>query len=223
MRISYIIALIFALSSCQNHNPKIQFVKMADFILVDTSFLGDKSLNINERYSDYPIYYIGSIADTINTGSKYKIGQTKWKEESIIFCSRKYTDSTLKIVVDTASKTTSTVEYFSENYKTFDSTGYFKSFFFTIQNISDSSLYLVRTFDIYYITRQVKNKYGHWTDLDKRLSEIEICLTGQPLIVLKPKEIVISKLKRYSGKFFTEFRLAFGTRKNVVYSAKLNI
>ena len=217
MRLSYIFALTLLFSYRQGEN-QVQVFNTSSFVLADTILKGNKLLNFEERYSNYPIYFIGSHSDTVKIGNRYKVGQIKWSDDKNIFSCRKYTVNNLKLFVDTSINTTSTVEYFSENYKTFDSTRSFKSFLLTLQNVSDSSLYLGRTFELYYLTRQVKNKTGQWVNLDKNLSEAELCLTGQPTITLQPKDIIISKCKRYSGSFLTDFRFAFGTKDNVVYS-----
>jgi len=218
MRLSYLFALTLLLSSCRQSENQVQVFNTGGFVLVDTILKGNKLLNFEEQYSHYPIYFIGSQSDTVKIGNRYKVGHIKWSNDNNIFSCRKYTVNNLKLFVDTSIKTTSTVEYFSENYKTFDSTRSFKSYLLTLQNASDSSLYLGRTFELYYLTRQVKNKDGQWVSLDKNLSEAELCLTGQPTITLQPKDIIISKCKRYAGSFLTDFRFAFGTKNNVVYS-----
>ena len=218
MRLLNLFALSLLLFSCRQSENHVQVFNTSGFVLVDTILKGNKLLNLEETYSNYPIYFIGSQSDTVKIGNRYKVGQIKWSNNNNLFSCRKYTADNLKLFVDTSIKTTSTVEYFSENYKTFDSTRGFKSFLLTLQNVSDSSLYLGRTFELYYLTRQVKNKTGQWVSLDKNLSEAELCLTGQPTITLHPKDIIISKCKRYGGSFLTDFRFAFGTKDNVVYS-----
>ena len=218
MRLPYLLALTLLLSSCRQNKNHVQVFNTSGFVLVDTILKGNKLLNVEEPYSNYPIYFIGSHSDTVKIGNRYKVGQIKWSNDNNIFRCRKYTTNNLKLFVDTSIKTTSTLEYFSENYKTFDSTRSFKSYLVTLQNISDSSLYLGRTFELYYLTRQVKNRNGQWVSLDKNLSEADLCLTGQPTITLQANEIIISKCKRYNGSFLTDFRFAFGTKDNVIYS-----
>ena len=218
MRLSYLLALTLLLFSCRQNANQVQVFNTKHFVLVDTIFKGNKLLNSEEQYSNYPIYFIGSQSDTVKIGNRYKVGQIKWRNFNNIFSCRKYTVNNLKLFVDTSIKTTSTVEYFSENYKIFDSTRSFKSYLVTLQNVSDSFLYLGRTFELYYLNREVKNKNGQWVSLDKNLSEADLCLTGQPTITLQPNDIIISKCKRYSGSFLTDFRFSFGTKDNVVYS-----
>jgi hypothetical protein len=218
MRLLYLFTLTLLLSSCRQTEKQVQIYNTNGFVLIDTILKGDKFLNEKDLYSNYPIYFIGSQSDTVKIGNHYKVGEIERTNDNNIFSCRKYTDKNLKLFVDTSINTTSTVEYYSENYKTFDSTRGFKSFLLTIQNISDSLLYLGRTFELYYLTRQVKNKNQQWVSLDKNLSEAELCLTGQPTITLRPNDIIISKFKRYSGTFLTDFRFAFGTKDNIVYS-----
>lgn len=56
-------------------------------------------------------------------------------------------------------KTNSPVEYFSENPATVkDSTLNYKSFLFFIRNIADSAVYLGRTFSVFFIHREAKNR-----------------------------------------------------------------
>lgn len=220
MRIPYFFALALFLSACQQSEKQVQIFNTNVYVLVDTMLKGNKLLTAEEPYSNYPIYFIGPLSDTIKIGKRFKVGQPKWSTNNDPFSCRKYTDYTLKLFVDTSVKTTSTVEYFSENHKSFDSIKSFKSYLLTLQNISDSALYLGRTFELFYITRQVKNKKGQWISLDKTINENvgNLCLTGHPIITLNPNEIIISKLKRYAGTYLTEFRFAFGTKDNVVYS-----
>lgn len=218
MRLSCLFALALLLFSCRQSESQVQVFKRSGFVLVDTILKENTLLSLEEQHSNYPIYFIGTPSDTVKIGNSYRAGQIKWSTDKIILSNRKYSAKNLKLSVDTSVITTSTVEYFSENHKTIDSTRNFKSYLLILQNVSDSSLYLGRTFELYYLTRQVKNKKGEWVSLDKNLSEAGLCLTGQPTIILKPNDIIISKCKRYSGTFLTNFRFAFGTTDNIVYS-----
>ena len=74
------------------------------------------------------------------------------------------------------------------------------------------------TFSLYYMHIEVKNKKGDWVKIDKKLSELWICKTGEPFILLKPKEIILAKVRRYRGSFFTDFRLVFGKGDHIIYS-----
>ncbi|WP_133054024.1 hypothetical protein [Niastella yeongjuensis] len=125
----------------------------------------------------------------------------------------------MTIFVDTSVKVNAPVEYLSRNGEMIhDSTINYHSFLFTIENISNTTIFLGRTFSVYFIHREAKNKKGEWVKIDKNLSEIGLCLTGAATINLKPGQIVISKIRRCCGNFLTDFRLVFGYDDNVVYS-----
>ena len=218
MRLITFIILAICFISCKQDKQQITFFKAKDFVIADTTINPNNFLNF-DTVSDYPIYYIGLPHDTIKIGKRYWRGRTNWNEDSNISRSRIYSDKSLKLFVDTLLKTNSPVEYLSNDLKIAkDSTINYSSFIFTVRNISDSIIYLGRTFSVYFINREAKNRNGKWVKIDKKLYEAGICGTGQPYIILKPNEIVISKLKRYSGNFLTDFRLVFGFDNNVVYS-----
>jgi hypothetical protein len=86
--------------------------------------------------------------------------------------SKYYSDKTLKLFVDASITSTSSVDYF--NYETDnkemakDSTKNFHSFLFSIQNISDSVIYLGETFSIFFINREAKDRNGNWVKVDKK-------------------------------------------------------
>ena len=121
MRLPYLFALTLLLSSCRQSENQVLVFNTSDFVLIDTVLKGNKFLNVEEPYSRYPIYFIGSKCDTLKIGNRYKVGQIKWSNDKNIFSCRKYTANNLKLFVDTSIKTTSVVDYFSENYETFDS------------------------------------------------------------------------------------------------------
>ena len=219
MQLKYIIILTICFSSCKQDKPKVTLFKTQNFIVADTTIEANQFLKFDEYSSDFPIYFIGSKVDTIKIGKRYWRGLTQWTDNFKIPWSRKYSDKTLNIFVDTSAKTNSPVEYFSDNPKVaHDSTINYNAFLFSIKNISDSTIYLGRTFSIFFINREAKNKNGKWIKVDKKLSELGICGTGQPTIILHPNELAISKLKRYKGSFVTDFRLVFGYDNNIVYS-----
>lgn len=219
MRLKYILILTICFSSCKHDKPKVTLFKTRDFIIADTTIEANKVLQFDNHSSDYPIYYIGTKVDTIKIGKRYWRGRTQWTDNFETPWSRKYSDKTLSILVDTTAKTNSPVEYLSDNPKVaYDSTINYSSFLFSIKNISDSTIFLGRTFSVFFINREAKDKNGNWVKVDKTLSELGSCGTGDPTIILKPNELVISKVKRYKGSFVTDFRLVFGYDKNIVYS-----
>jgi hypothetical protein len=180
--------------------------------------VANQFLSFNEQF-DYPIYFMGLKKDTIKIGRRYWRGRTEWKNDFDIPQTENYSPKTLQIIVDTSVKTNSPVEYFSDNGQVVkDSTSNYHSFLLLINNISDSAIYLGHSFSLYFIYREAKDRNGHWAKIEKRLSEMSLCTTGEPFIILKPHELIISKVKRYNGARLTEFRLAFGYNNNVVYS-----
>lgn len=188
-------------------------------MIADTAVQASLFLQAGSYSYDYPIYYLGKITDTIKIGKMYWRGRTPWINDFRRPQSRKYSDKTLSIFVDTSIKTNSPVEYFSNKLKIArNSTLNCHSFLFSISNISDSPIYLGRTFALFFIHREARDKNGNWVKLDKKLDEGSLCTTGHPYIILRQEEIVISKLKRYAGSFVTDFRLVFGYDNNIIYS-----
>jgi len=219
MRSIAILLLAACLSGCKEDPLKVITSKTVDFYIADTCVKAVQFLAIDKYYSDYPIYYIGHRSDTIKIGKRYWRGCTPWVDNFLLPCNWQYSDKTLSIIVDTSIKTNSPVEYFSDDPQIVkDSTINYHSFLLTIRNISDSLIYMGRTFSLFLIHREAKNKNGEWIKIDKNLREIGICGTGEPTIILKPNEIIVSKVKRYKGDFVTDFRLVFGYGDNVVYS-----
>lgn len=219
MQLKHILFITICFSSCKQEKPKVTLFKTQNYVIADTVIQAKDFLQFDMYSNDYPIYYIGSKVDTIKIGKRYWRGRNHWPDDFKTPLSRKYSDKTLSIFVDTEVKTNSPVEYFSDNPKVaLDSTINYNSFLFSISNISDSTIYLGRTFSVFYINREAKNKNGNWVKIDKKLSELDICMTGEPSIILKPNEFLISKVKRYKGPFITDFRLVFGYDNNIIYS-----
>lgn len=205
--------------SCKQNQLKIKLFKTKNFIVADTSVEASQFLSFDAYTCDYPIYYIGAQLDTIKIGKEYRGGRTQWGNNFRMPWSRKYSTKTLAVYVDTSINTNAKVEYFSYGAeKSNDSIINYNSFLFSIRNISDSTIYLGRTFSVFFINREAKNRNGDWVKVDKKLSDLGICGTGQPTIILKPQELVLAKVKRYRGTFVTDFRLVFGYGNNVVYS-----
>jgi hypothetical protein len=219
MRLIGILFLAGCVCSCKQRTSKMIIAKTADYVVVDTCAEAEQFLSFDDDFSDYSIFYIGPKSDTVKIGKMYWRGRTPWTGNFESPWSRRYSSKTLSIYVDTSFKTNSPVEYVSKDHEIVnDSTINYHSFLFTIRNISDSIIYLGRTFSVYFIYREAKNKNGEWVKVDKKLSELSICGTGEPTISLKPNEIVVSKVKRYKGNFITDFRLVFGYGNNIVYS-----
>ncbi|MFL9485281.1 hypothetical protein ACI6Q2_21040 [Chitinophagaceae bacterium LWZ2-11] len=204
--------------SCNKDSRKVLILKTNSFSIVDTTYAATQYLNESE-YGGYPIFYLGRKQDTFKIGRQCDRGRTKWKEDRNIQCCRNYSNKTLKIFVYTSAQTNSPVEWLSENSEVIrDSTKNYHAFIFSILNMSDSPVYMGRTFEIFFMHKEARDRKGNWVKIEKKLSELGVCGTGQPNIILQPNEIIISKVRRYTGSFVTDFRLVFGYNDNVVYS-----
>jgi hypothetical protein len=217
MRIVYFLILLSC--SCKRNEATVRTFETAHFVLIDSACEATESLNAENYDSEYPIYFLGQIKDTIKIGKRYL---RRINEVMVDYTFPDFTrclDTTLDIFVDTSIKTNSTVEYLSENEKiSKDSTKNYKAFLVTIQNRSDSIIYLGRTFSLFTVNREARDKTGKWVKVDKKLKQMGLCLTGQPTIWLKPGEIIIAKAKRYAGSYVTDFRLALDCGDAVIYS-----
>ena len=215
MRIFLWVLLFTGFISCKEKQPRIAILKSHDFIIADTTPEPNRFLAFDVHKIEYPIYYIGPTKDTIRIGHRLWRGRTKWKDQLDRPWSRQY--EPLRIFVDTSVKTNSQVEFLDKAGNTIeDSSINYHAFLISIMNTLDSTLYLGPTFSLYFIHSEAKNRNGQWVKIDKQLSESSLCLTNEPIISLKPGEMVLSKLRRYRGSFITEFRLAFGRPGNVV-------
>jgi hypothetical protein len=219
MRFIYFLILTLCFCSCIQPLPHVKIARTNNIYIADTCIEANKLLPYGDYRTDYPIYYIGPIQDTIKIGNGYSTPQTPWTNHFEYPTTRFYSDKNLSIYVDTSFKTNSRSEYLSEGLEIVeDSTINYHSFLFTIKNISDTILYMGRSFSVFFIHREAKDRNGQWIKIDKKLAEVGLCLVGLPSITLKPGEIIVSKLRRYEGSFLTDFRLVFGYNNNVVYS-----
>ncbi|HEY8896446.1 MAG TPA: hypothetical protein VIM79_16585 [Niastella sp.] len=219
MRLLYFLILTLCFCSCIQPPVHVKIARTNNICIADTCIEENRLLEFGEYITDYPIYYIGPVQDTIKIGNRYSRARTPWTNNFEYPTSRSYSDKNLNIYVDTSFKTNSRVEYVSQESRIIeDSTINYHSFLFTIKNISDTILYMGRTFSVFFIHREAKDRNGQWITIDRQLSNVGLCLTGEPSITLKPGEIIVSKIRRCEGSFLTEFRLVFGYRDNVVYS-----
>ena len=219
MRFIFYLILTLCFCSCIQPPPNVKIARTNNIYISDTCIEANRLLEFGHYRTDYPIYYIGPIQDTIKIGNRYSGTRTPWTNNFEYPTSRFYSDKNLSIYVDSSFKTNSRAEYISRKSKIIeDSTINYHSFLFTIKNISDTVLYMGRTFSVYFIHREAKDRNGQWIKIDRELSNVGLCLSGEPSITLKPGEIIVSKVRRCEGSFLTEFRLVFGYRNNVVYS-----
>jgi len=92
-----------------------------------------------------------------------------------------------------------------------------------LKNKSDSTLYMGRTFCLYYMQLEGQCPDGQWTRIQKPLSETWLCSTNQPDIFLRPGEIILSKIMRRVEPGFTNYRLGWVTYYSVIYSNTFNL
>jgi len=219
MNFKHLFCIILIVSSCRQKSAQVTIKRFLNFQVIDTTSTPETFLTSYNDITDYPIYYLGAINDTIGISNRYcneQIHGTSYKDSE---WSKNYSTETLEIFVDTTFVTNLTVQSPSGiSSNAVVSPKKFSSYLMSIQNISDSSIFLGRTVSLYYLNLQAKDRNGNWISVDRKLSDLDICLTDEPQIVLHPDEIVISKVKRYKGKYTTDFRMAFGYGNNVVYS-----
>jgi hypothetical protein len=219
MRITWFIIIALVNASCIHSKSEIRTIKRKGFVLVDTNRLSTEYLQ-GQQDVDFPIYYIGPFKDTIRIGRRYWRGRTPvtlWPKRFPV--SRTYSNRTLSVEVDTSFVTNSPLEYFSKDGTIdLDSTRNYYASVFTIKNISDSIIWMGRTFSVFFLHREFKNRQGQWVQVGKNLSEVGICGTLQPHIYLRPGEIILSKVAHYKGSFVTDCRLVFGYDERPVYS-----
>jgi hypothetical protein len=219
MRFIFYLILTLCSCSCIQPPPYVKIARTNNIFIADTSIEANRLLKFGEYRTDYPIYYIGRVQDTIKIGNIYSRARIPWTNNFEYPTNRFYSDKNLSVYVDTSFKTNSREEYISRESKIIeDSTINYHSFLFTIKNISDTVLYVGMTFSVFFIHREAKDRNGQWIKIDRNLSNAGLCLTGEPSITLKPGELIVSKVRRYEGSFLTDFRLVFGYRNNVVYS-----
>ncbi|MFT3682574.1 MAG: hypothetical protein QM791_20125 [Ferruginibacter sp.] len=216
MRLLISFSFTFLFFSCTWQQQTVHFFKLPSFVLADTIVQANRFLTHTEQYSDYPIYYKGIKHDTVNIGEAYSNDGIKEKPD---FSRLKlFSEKLLKIQVDTTIHTSSSREYFSDNYEQLDSTVYFSSRLLMIENICDTTLLLGRTAALYNLRREIQIKDGTWISIDSNTSEEEFCMTGKSWIILHPGEIIIAKAKKYTGDYLGKFRFTLEYKGTVAYS-----
>jgi hypothetical protein len=218
MRFNLFPALAIFISACSQNSPKVTLFKTSGFVLADTSYAATDYLEPNNYCSGYPVYFVGAPADTLYIGQPYS---NEWGVPHYLKAplNYNYTPQALKFIVDTLAKSNVHLNWYSYDGKDQpDSNKNYHAFIFSIQNISDSHIYLGNGFELEYITREAKDAQGNWIKVDNTLNEMGICGTGSPRIFLAPQELLIAKLKRYKGNFVTDFRLRLGIGDSFMYS-----
>lgn len=212
--------LLFLLSgSCiQAPPPTVKYLLVKHFTLADTTRIATEYFTRSNI--EFPIFYIGPVKDTVFIGRQYRrerILKPKWPP--VFAASRAWSDKNLKIEVDTSLIVDCPLEYLRENSTVNeDSTHHYYAYPLIIQNISDSILFMGRTFEVYLMHVEIRNQQGHWIKVSRKLAEYPLCITGEPSIYLRPKEIMISKFRLIKCYPRVERRLAFGWGDHHSYS-----
>jgi hypothetical protein len=162
----------------------------------------------------YPIYYIGKVEDTIAIGRHYSLNRTNKPNIPPDCCIRFISSEKMTMIVDTTVKTSIEMQYDDQENKIVN----YQAYLLYIRNISDTAIWLGSTFFLPYLYQEVQNKRGEWVKINKMVSEMDYCGTGQPHIVLKPQQIILAKVARYYGDTLAKCRLAMHYNRQTVYS-----
>lgn len=206
------------LAACHNSTKQVRYYQTGHFILADTADTAH-TWQYESIPMHYPIYYLGPVKDTIGIGIKYGIFKTlrlSQPQKTMLF--HAYSNATLQITVDTTTVTDNPVEYLTDtSAPDEDSTRHFIAHLVTIQNISDSIVWMGWTNGVFYMHLECKNK-GEWVAVQKNLNDYTLCLANARSQILYPGEIIITKTTRLKGNFTTDCRLVFGREDGVAYS-----
>jgi hypothetical protein len=219
MRYACLCILIFA--ACTGYvgtGEPIQY-HCKDFILIDSVKPAHPGWLAVGETQDFPIYYIGPSSDTISIGNRFWNDRASYSDAMPDLFTKSYSVNELEITADTSVSCFSSIEYWHESDPSItDSTKWYHSFLLILKNKSDSTLYLGRTNSLYYIQLEGQCRDGQWTRIQKPLSEMWICGTGQPYIFLGPGQLLLSKIIRRKDTDFIKYRLAWKGGVEVIYS-----
>lgn len=219
MRYTCLCILIFAACTGYVDRSKPLQYDCKDFILIDSVKPVHPRFLTAGKSQDFPICYIGPISDTISIKNRDYNGKSSYAESNLYPVSRSYTSNELEVSADTSVSCFSGIEYWYERDTPFtDSTKWYHSFLLILKNTSDSTLFLGRTFSLYYMQLEGQCQDGQWTRIQKPLSEVWMCLTGEPDIYLRPGEIILSKIIRRKDPDFIQYRLAWKGGGGIIYS-----
>jgi hypothetical protein len=217
---------LMILSSCTGYDstggPVIY--RTQGFILVDSVNPAHPGLLMAEETHDFPIYYIGLPADTVSIGKRYWPDITSYSKTNPGSFTKSFSGNELEITADTSVSCFASIDYLSENGQYInDSSQWYHSILLILKNKSDSTLYMGRTFSLYYLQLEGQCQDGQWSRIQKPLSEEWLCSTNQPDIFLRPGEIILSKIIRRVEPGITKYRLAWVTYYSVIYSNTFNL
>lgn len=220
MRSILLLFTFINLFACANNSRQVHFYKTGNFILADTVATAPFPWQTCTIPRFYPMYYFGRLKDTISISRRYCHQRTPIPQWPLHFAaSRMFAGAHLRIEADTTIITDNTEEYFTED-RSFDDDAaqHYRSAIVTIRNISDSTVWIGRTFEVEFMHLECKNRQGQWIAVQKNLADYGICGTNQPAWYLKPGEIIITKTSHLQGAFTTECRLVLGYEDHLTYS-----
>lgn len=212
MRLVNLFIIFSPFFSCKNNSTQIGFFKTRNFILVDT-FQQPPIRNLHKlEVGSYPIYYIGGINDTIRIGKKYAHGRIPFPNWPKRFIVSPYSSQNLEIKVDTS------FIVYNDGWDKNTACSH-AAYLITFKNKSDSIVWIGSGFSLQFLHRELQNDEGRWVKAEENSGDMGICGTGQPIICLKPGEIILSKFSRFRRTpFLTDCRLVFGYDNKHVYS-----
>jgi hypothetical protein len=219
MRYACLCILIFtACTGSDGTRGAIQY-NCKDFMLIDSAKPSTPCWLIPGETQDFPIYYMGPAADTISIGNRFWNDRNAYSDTMPDLFTKSYSVNDLEITADTSISCFRGIEYWHESDPSItDSTKWYHSFLLILKNKSDSTLYLGRTNSLYYMQLEGQCQDGQWTRIQKPLSEMWLCGTGQPDIFLGPGQIILSKIIRRKDPDFIQYRLAWKGGGGIIYS-----
>jgi len=216
MKIKIAGLLVLFISGCTQFPRTINTYKLQYFTLLDTIYREPATYRqYDKEDGGYPIYYIGKMQDTIGIGDRYLPWKNKLPKDRLLDTSIRFiSPEKMAMFVDTTVKTCIEGTYGNER----DSVLNYQAYLLRIHNLSDTALWLGRSFSLDYLYREVQNKNGAWVKIEKMISEMDLCGTGQPNVILEAGEIILAKVPRYKGDAPAKCRLVMKHLNQTVYS-----
>lgn len=220
---THILILISVLILTGCHRQKRAIVTTNQHItIVDLLPAGFKlwEYDSQRRNAKYPVYYIGPVKDTIELNMPISPRETDTKDidyDTAHPSARSITN--LKLFVDTTFSTSHCFYHFyAEQEKLPKPEGSHMCLAYPVfvYNLSDSFVSLGMFNMLTNLVRQAKNQKGQWQDIETQT--FFMCGTGARDIVAGPQQMIVAKLLRYKGDYFTECRLKLGRKNEYVYS-----
>lgn len=161
------------------------------------------------RNAKYPVYYIGPVKDTIELNRP--LSPREYDVKNIDYDTiQPFTRSinNLKLFVDTTISTSHCFYHFHldiNNLPKHEGSHMCLAYPIFVYNLSDSFVSLGMFNMLTNLVRQAKNEKGQWQDIETQ--SFFMCGSGARDIVAGPQQMIVAKLLRYKGDYFTECRL----------------